>query len=147
MHEELRPCPFCGGQVEIVCCDDEGNPHTVDYEQDPWSGIGYRIKHSVEKNEVCPIARYEGDGATMGVYIYDTREEATQYWNKRANNTAEKVAIDFEADFAEVVRCKDCKHFKKENGGYCSFGSGLTVADENGYCSYGERAEQELRRG
>ncbi len=22
---ELKPCPFCGGKVSIVLCDDEGN--------------------------------------------------------------------------------------------------------------------------
>ena len=61
------------------------------------------------------------------------------------NKEAEKNCRHFKnkADFAEVVRCKYCKHFKKENNGYCSFGAGLTVADGNGYCNYGERAERE----
>ena len=43
------------------------------------------------------------------------------------------------ADVAEVVRCKDCRHFKKDNGGNCSLGSVLAVTNESGYCSYGER--------
>ena len=24
---ELKPCPFCGGEVSLVLCDDEGNLH------------------------------------------------------------------------------------------------------------------------
>ncbi len=61
------------------------------------------------------------------------------------NKEADKNCRHFKnkADFEEVVRCKECKHFKKENGGYCSFGSGLAVANGDGFCSYGERAEQE----
>lgn len=81
---ELKPCPFCGGKAEIVICDDEGNLHDKEYEKDAWSGLGYLVIHSHEKNEDCPIARYEGDDAKMGVYIYDTREEAIEAWNRRA---------------------------------------------------------------
>lgn len=70
----LRKCPFCGGKAAIVCCDDEGNIHGDDYENDTWSGLGYQIRHSHEENEDCPIATYVEDGAIMGgVYIYDTR--------------------------------------------------------------------------
>lgn len=47
------------------------------------------------------------------------------------------VKIANDTDVAEVVRCKDCRHFKKDNGGSCSFGAGLAVTNENGYCSYG----------
>ena len=28
---ELKPCPFCGGKVSLVLCDDEGNLHDEAY--------------------------------------------------------------------------------------------------------------------
>lgn len=34
--------------------------------------------------KTCPIAGHEGEGV-MGVWIYDTREEAIESWNRRAN--------------------------------------------------------------
>lgn len=81
---ELR-CPFCGGKVHIVVCDDEGNyPKPEGYENEPWSGLGYRICHSKEDAVGnCPIAGYQ-DEDVMGTTIYDTAEEATIAWNKRA---------------------------------------------------------------
>lgn len=85
-HKELKPCPFCGGNAKIVCCDYEGNIHTDDYEKDPWSGLAFMIVHVHEENEDCPIARYAEDGAQMGVWTYDTREEAIDDWNRRGEN-------------------------------------------------------------
>lgn len=55
------------------------------------------------------------------------------------------------ADVVEVVRCKDCKHYKRNipcvgghyNGcdEWIDEGNPITVYD-NDFCSYGERAEQ-----
>ena len=44
-------------------------------------------------------------------------------------------------DAVEVVRCRDCKHFKRnlENDTYCSSVNGLTDPEEDDFCSYGER--------
>lgn len=84
IKNKLKPCPFCGGKAEIVCCDEEGNLHGDDYENDQWSGLGYQIRHSHEENEDCPIARYAEDGAIIGgVYVYETEEEAAEAWNRR----------------------------------------------------------------
>lgn len=81
--ERIKPCPFCGGKVEVVVCDDEGNRHTEEYEKDPWSGLGYMLSHS-EDNAIgdCPIAQYAGE--SVGILIYDSREEAIEAWNNRA---------------------------------------------------------------
>ncbi len=83
MRNKIKPCPFCGGFLYIGVCDDEGNDHDEEYENNPWSGLGYKLKHSWENNPGCPIATYADDGADIGTYIYDTWEEAVEAWNKR----------------------------------------------------------------
>lgn len=49
-----------------------------------------------------------------------------------------------EVDVVEVVRCKDCKYYQDNNGGYphpeCRWSHGETP-NEDDYCSYGERKE------
>ena len=83
--QELKPCPFCGGEAKITVCDDEGNTHyEEDYEKRPWSGLGYMLSHDDIDNPNCPIAHEEYD--SLGTYIYDSREEATEAWNRRADN-------------------------------------------------------------
>lgn len=48
------------------------------------------------------------------------------------------------ADVVEVVRCKDCKYWQDNNGGYpnqnCRWMKDETPDDDD-YCSYGERAD------
>ena len=87
MASDLKPCPFCRSKIRIVVCDGEGNIHDEDYENDPWSGLGYQLYHEItdDPTERCPIAGHEGEG-TMGVWIYDTKEEAIDAWNRRAGD-------------------------------------------------------------
>lgn len=80
---KLLPCPFCGGEARILVSDSEGNLRDDDYEMNPWSGLGYRLIHAIEENEGCPIAKYDCDGAEMGVYIYNSKKEAIEAWNRR----------------------------------------------------------------
>ena len=46
-------------------------------------------------------------------------------------------------DAVPAVRCRDCKHFKRnlENDTYCSSVNGLTDPEDDDFCSYGERKE------
>lgn len=88
---KLKPCPFCGNKIKLVVCDDEGNIHyETGYENNPWSGIGYKLCHEIDDDpeQDCPIAGYKGEGE-MGIYIYDTREDAIEAWNKRVTDEEE----------------------------------------------------------
>ena len=82
--DELKPCPFCGGSAKIIVCDDEGNHRDPNYQLDPWSGLGYMLYHYDEDNPECPIAHE--CGSQCGRYIYDTKEEAIEAWNRRADD-------------------------------------------------------------
>ncbi len=79
--EELKKCPFCGGEIKLQIVDDEGNFQDEEYEKDPWSGLGYMYTHNYIDNPKCPIAKYAGE--IIGIHIYDTREEAIEAWNRR----------------------------------------------------------------
>lgn len=53
-----------------------------------------------------------------------------------ANEIKELPAVDA----VEVVRCKDCKHLRKDGAYiYCGRFHGMIVIRINDYCSYGER--------
>lgn len=83
-HRSELKCPFCGGNVRIVVCDREGNFRSEDYENDPWSGLGYMLVHDendVPNGEICPIATFEHEA--LGTTFYDSREEAFNAWSRK----------------------------------------------------------------
>lgn len=111
-EKKLKPCPFCGSDIRIICTDDEGNLHDEDYERNPWSGLGYKLYHDITdvEDENCPIARHEGEGE-MGVWIYDTKEEAIEAWNKRISDKDVPDTND-----GKWIPCS--KELPKESGKY-----------------------------
>lgn len=88
---KLQPCPFCGGPVHFIICDDEGNIHNEEgYESDSWSGLGYMIGHEasdVPEGIICPISTHPCE--SLGMHIYNSREEIAQIWGEA--NEDEKV--------------------------------------------------------
>ena len=109
---ELKPCPFCGGKVSLVLCDDEGNLHDEAYREHPYSGLGFMLHHAHEENPECPIASYECDGGILGgVYIYDTEEQAAEAWNRRADGVHGRWDDSGRYTFpsgSTAVRCTNC---------------------------------------
>ena len=79
--EELKPCPFCGQEVEIVRTDSEGNFHPEEYFDNPWSGVSYHITHDYRKVGDCPISTQEDD--FVGCIVYQSEEELIENWNFR----------------------------------------------------------------
>ena len=138
--DELKPCPFCGGEVEIVLCDDEGNLHDESYRERHYSGLGFMLRHTHEDNPGCPIASYACDGGILGgVYIYNTEEQAVETWNRRVDNTSTIDAVP-------VVRCWECKfgtYFgdMEDECIRCINLHGNPLMPFDGFCSYGERKE------
>lgn len=71
------------------------------------------------------------------------------YWRDiEAQPTVDVVPMDFHdrcmeieiqkrMNMVEVVRCKDCKHRKKNT--FCLHN--MRYEDDNGFCSYGERVD------
>jgi len=84
---ELQPCPFCGGQIELLACDDEGNIHDEAYMDDPWSGLCFALKHEYKDRKECPIATHKGE--ILGIVLYDSAEEAIEAWNNRVEPKGE----------------------------------------------------------
>lgn len=64
---QMRKCPFCGCEVGITICDDEGNDKPLDYLDDPYSGIAFKFNHDnggcvlCDFNEISPIYHVEDD--------------------------------------------------------------------------------------
>lgn len=44
-------------------------------------------------------------------------------------------------DVVEVVRCKDCKHYRTDEDGWCIYHEDCYLKPDD-YCSYGERREK-----
>jgi hypothetical protein len=81
-EDKLKPCPFCGQEVDIGISDDEGNYRDEEYENDPWSGLSFTLIHEHEDSVECPIATHHQE--ILGSRLYESREEVTRAWNKRS---------------------------------------------------------------
>ena len=86
------------------------------------------------------------------VYRMKAQAENTHRWLSRYGEPVEIVPIQIvenPTDIAEVVRCKDCKHWHEETA-FCekhsrfdSFGMDWNMFAEDDFCSYGERKDND----
>lgn len=100
------------------------------------------------KNKNCPI---DLDIPILQEYV-KKRDIVALYIDKWSENSPVTIEIWIDlmkmkkADVVEVVRCRDCKYWQDNNGGYpheeCRWGKGETP-DADDFCSYGERRAEE----
>ena len=130
MSKKLEPCPFCGGEARIIVCDDEGNHHSDDYEDDPWSGLGFMLYQDEENNPECPIA-HDVEGQ-CGRANYDTREEAIAAWNRCAETEANLPLTLEVLRPVQLCQMEDQEVWMKRMG--CDEPAELATVKKNGHC-------------
>lgn len=132
--DELKPCPFCGGDASI-----------------------FVLKKRFKSIIVCttPECGFMRHSYNNG----DTDENAARRliaaWNRRTNNftqgygdALETVENEPTADVEEVVRCKNCKYCEKfiDDFGvakyFCVYFCGSQETEQDGYCHRGRKNEQ-----
>lgn len=78
---------FNGGEARIQVTDDKGNLKSESYLEDPYSGVGYVIIHDISNStDSCLIATNLDE--IQGCYIYTSKQEAIDAWNKRVNDNS-----------------------------------------------------------
>lgn len=111
----------------------------------------WQVLHDIEAEAEGVQILQKERGKTMSRYINredllkNLKQFAPEYLKPLIVSLIEKQPT---ADVAEVVRCKDCKHFDK-NKGYRDTKFSFSFCDkfhhniitENDFCSYGERMD------
>ena len=86
----LSPCPFCGADIKILPCK--------------YNEPGYELYHEIsdDPKDRCPIAGHNGEGR-LGIWIYDTVEEATKSWNTRSDKPIKDFANSVKKELSDFV--------------------------------------------
>lgn len=149
---ELKPCPFCGGEAAFL-----GTTCTIKCKQ--CGGAFIATNPVVARMEIA--AAWNRRVAIMWLIdanrLYDTAEEKYMEDRSKTENVITRVMLSQarqkiqeliayapSVDAEPVVRCQDCKNFRRneENDPYCADRRGLSDPEPDGYCSYGERREE-----
>lgn len=101
MSNKLKPCPFCGGEAEYGANSVQGYEYV-------------RCASCKARTWSC----------------YETKEQAAQAWNTRAERTCHLERIPYEPGEYEGMRCSVCKTVDLEMGvgPYCP-GCGAKVVE------------------
>jgi len=82
------------------------------------------------------ILRYIADLQLTTTPMTDAYESLQAVWNCVA------AAVDYSGEYVRAVRCRDCRYWQDNNGGYphneCRWGKDETPYEDD-FCSYGKR--------
>jgi Lar family restriction alleviation protein len=83
MSDDLKPCPFCGGDKNIICETEFGFDHVPSFAVS------------------CRYPDCHGAIFTLGYGYFATKEKAIAAWNTRAKPLAERL---FDQQIADYVK-------------------------------------------
>lgn len=88
------------------------------------------IKCTEEAYKKCPFSNPCGDAENA--FFMDGSD------CDKFNQSIKRTTVDA----VPVVRCRDCKHMRRDNVGiFCKVWNGYNGCGEDGFCNYGERVE------
>lgn len=123
---ELKPCPFCGGEAKFFskATTARGIIRGLEF------GI-YCTRCDVTTSKTTYRVEVELTGTGDIMARVDERPEAIEAWNRRVND-GKAPAVDAVA----VVRCKDCMYW---NDGSSLCTCNFDIMSGENFCSFGER--------
>ena len=99
---KLNPCPFCGGKISLVLCDDEGNLHDEAYREHPYSlDLCFTTLTRKTRN-----ARLQAMSAMVGfwaVCIFTTRKNKLLKHGTGGLTMAKAVLISIRPEWVEEI--------------------------------------------
>ena len=103
MIEELKPCPFCGGEAEVW------NHHYEEKDITLW------LVRCKERPYEAERACYASDSFIS----FDTKEEAIEAWNTRAERTCKNVYDEMKMGACDNgFECSECGEKVEDCEGY-----------------------------
>lgn len=92
----------------------------------------------------CPFC---GDESEFLRFLDLCAERANEIW--RENEVKTMIDVYTSMDFVQVVRCKDCKHYREHEfvlitdvSDVCLFWADGVKVKTDGFCAWGERREK-----
>lgn len=137
---ELKPCPFCGGEAKFF-----SKATTARGIIQGWGFGIYCTQCDVTTSKTTYRVEVELTGTGDIMARVDERPEAIKAWNMRVND-GKAPAVDA----VEVVRCKDCKHkgwiqepCHGKSVDFCNVFDSTINNPGKCFCYYGERRKNE----
>lgn len=94
------------------------------------------------------ISRSDVVNAIDSMFIHEVNSEAEATWNKAVEIASNKIRYDLPSAQPEIIRCKDCKHWKKVTIDVmpnieCYICDTKTTKSEDDFCSRAKRREDD----
>ena len=87
-REELKPCPFCGGEVSIALHSDEFGDFWWSVQRGPNDATACRCRLFMESDAKFCLDVYEGESAEGSPWAMELKSRLVKKWNARTPEQA-----------------------------------------------------------